>query len=631
MTDSAVKESNVHKDDHVDDEIAECLSLQEPRSFFLFAGAGSGKTRSLVNALGFIRDAHGTRLRLGGQKVGVITYTNAACDEITSRIDFDPLFHVSTIHSFAWSLIEGFTTDIREFLRGSLAEEIVVLEADEAKGRSGTKASDVRVAKIESKTRRLSSLDEIKKFTYNPNGDNKERSSLNHSEVISICAGLLSKPLMQRILVSQYPCLLIDESQDTNRHLIDALLQVQAAHRARFSLGLLGDTMQRIYADGKERIEEALPDDWARPEKVLNHRCPVRIVELINRIRLDVDGHVQEPRYDGVDGCVRLFVLPSESIADKAGVEEAVRCRMAQVSGDPEWGGRDNCKILTLEHHMAAKRMGFQHVFEPLYGFEDFRQGLLDGTLPALRFFTNDVLPVVTAQEAGDEFATAKIVRERSPLLSRSVLSTAAEPRQQLQLARDAVAGLMSLWSGGEPRLGAILENIAESGLFSLPDSLRPSVTLRVAVSEGSTSETDESNPLPADAAAISAFLEAPFSELLAFETYVSGAAPFDTHQGVKGLEFARVMVVMDDSEARGFMFNYEKLFGAKALSSADLKNVDEGRETTLDRTRRLLYVTCSRAEGSLALVAYSSDPQAVVAHVIDNGWFRPEEIIVEI
>lgn len=37
--------------DIVDDKIYRCLDLENPKSFFLFAGAGSGKTRSLVESL----------------------------------------------------------------------------------------------------------------------------------------------------------------------------------------------------------------------------------------------------------------------------------------------------------------------------------------------------------------------------------------------------------------------------------------------------------------------------------------------------------------------------------------------------------------------------------------------------
>src|SRR5258708_17410245 len=94
-----------HVDDHVDAEITSFLNLQTPRSFFLFAGAGSGKTRSLVEALKHVRNKYGRRLRLHRKSVAVITYTKAACDEITQRLDHEPIVRVSTIHSFARKLI----------------------------------------------------------------------------------------------------------------------------------------------------------------------------------------------------------------------------------------------------------------------------------------------------------------------------------------------------------------------------------------------------------------------------------------------------------------------------------------------------------------------------------------------
>jgi DNA helicase-2/ATP-dependent DNA helicase PcrA len=465
---------NVTLDNHVDKEIAGCLNLEAPRSFFLFAGAGSGKTRSLVNALEHVQEAYGARLRLRGQQVGVITYTNAACEEIRRRIRFDPLFHISTIHSFAWNLIGGFNIDIREWLRQDLAQNIRDIQVEETRGRAGTKASITRQAQVESKRQRLERLNEIKTFTYNPTGDNKEKNSLNHAEIIKICASFLSqKPLMQRILVNQFPILLIDESQDTNKHLIDAFLRVEVTHRSRFSLGLIGDTMQRIYGDGKDKIERELPAEWSKPEKKLNHRCPKRIVRLINQIRREVDDHVQVPRSDSIEGCVRLFVFPLNT-PDKSTIEEAMRGHMAEIAEDDEWNIKEKCKILTLEHHMAAKRFGFQNIFDPLYAVEAFRTGLLDGTFPAIRLFTQNVLPLVTAQQQGDKFAAARIVRNLSPLLSKPRLKAAAEPRQQLKIAQDAVTDLMSLWIEGEPTCGAVLENIAASHLFLIPDILRP-------------------------------------------------------------------------------------------------------------------------------------------------------------
>ena len=107
----------------VDEEIYKCLNLDKPKSFFLFAGAGSGKTRSLVEVLKRFRENNIERLKRNSQRVAIITYTNAACDEIKSRLEFDSAFNVSTIHSFSWELINPYTYDIRNWVKASLDDE----------------------------------------------------------------------------------------------------------------------------------------------------------------------------------------------------------------------------------------------------------------------------------------------------------------------------------------------------------------------------------------------------------------------------------------------------------------------------------------------------------------------------
>ena len=86
-------------------------------------------------------------------------------------------------------------------------------------------------------------------------------------------------------------------------------------------------------------------------------------------------------------------------------------------------------------------------------------------------------------------------------------------------------------------------------------------------------------------------------------------------------------MVIMDDTEAKGFLFSYEKLFGAKSKTETDIKNEREGKDTGIMRTTRLFYVACTRAEKSLAVVAYTENKQAVKNTAISNGWFSAEEI----
>src|SRR3546814_17198741 len=97
-------------DAEADEVILGCLNMEKPKSFFLYAGAGSGKTRSLVEAIRTVCKDQGRRLSLSGQQIGVVTYTNAACDEIKQRLEFDPRVEVSTLNAFACSLFAGQTT-----------------------------------------------------------------------------------------------------------------------------------------------------------------------------------------------------------------------------------------------------------------------------------------------------------------------------------------------------------------------------------------------------------------------------------------------------------------------------------------------------------------------------------------
>jgi DNA helicase-2/ATP-dependent DNA helicase PcrA len=57
------------------------------------------------------------------------------------------------------------------------------------------------------------------------------------------------------------------------------------------------------------------------------------------------------------------------------------------------------------------------------------------------------------------------------------------------------------------------------------------------------------------------------------------------------------------------------------------VKNEAQGLETTIDRTRRLFYVTCSRAKESLAIVAYCSNTAQLRRYVLDQNWFEPNEV----
>ncbi len=606
--------SDNHVDDHVDDEIRMCFSEDNPKSFFMFAGAGSGKTRSLINVLSFLDKKMGTKLSVYSKQIAVITYTNAACNEISKRLQYKPIFMVSTIHSFLWELIKNYQFDIKAWIIESLKRDIAELKDKQTKGRGGDAASK-REEEIKKKTARISKIDTVKKFSYNPNGDNVGYDSLNHSEVVKMGSEFIAtEGTMQEILIGKYPILLIDESQDTKKELVDALLIVYEKYKDRFVIGMFGDTMQRIYMDGKDNLAGCIPTEWEKPEKVMNHRSATRIVELANTIRKTVDKQQQRPRTDAETGTVRLFI--ADSSANKEEVEHQAAKAMSEKTNDKAWLDATQYKSLILEHHMAASRFGFLELYSPLNEIDSFSTSLRNGSISEISFLANVISPLIKAYQSGNDFEVSKIVRQSSPLLGKKAfLENSADQSKLLEVAEKAVEELLLLWKDGYiPTCVDILKVIKKTNLFFLNDRIDD-------ILSGPTADEDKK------ITALREALSVPFDKLERYSAYVTDNTQFATHQGVKGLEFPRVMVIMDDAEAKGFLFSYEKLFGAKAKTETDIKNEREGKDTGIIRTTRLFYVACTRAEKSLSVVAYTNDKNAVRDTAISNGWFTDEEI----
>lgn len=620
-------------DKNVDDEIYDCINPANPKSFFLFAGAGSGKTSTLVNVLDRFRKNHAKEFKLKNKRIAIITYTNAAADEINHRLAYDPIFEVSTIHSFCWNLIQNFTSDIKPWLTVDLNKSIDELNIQLSKSTDlNNKTSVTNRKKIESKIKRLESLPKISKFIYNPNGDNLTKDSLNHAEVVSIASYFIaSKDLFKQILINKYPIVLIDESQDTKKKLIEALFSLQSLNVEKFSLGLFGDTMQRIYSDGKEKLEENLPPDWLKPTKQMNHRSKSRIIELINKIREDGDKQKQIPRIENSGGTVRFFIVQRGS--DKLSTEESIKQKMCSITKDFKWTSANtsinkndiSVKTLTLEHHMAAVRMGFSTFFNPLYSIDKMKTGLIDGNSASVNFFIKTILPLIVAHKANNSFEIANIIKKQSPIFDKENIKNESNKINILKTANINVENLFKLWDDEKsPTLLEILKNVNGSKLFKLPTELMLAIDRsNITIEETSIEEEEDDKLLLAWDTA----LNANFNEIIKYNDYISENSGFGTHQGVKGLEFDRVMVVIDDVEAKGFMFSYDKLFGTKLLTPADNKNIANGDETGIDRTSRLFYVACSRAKKSLAIVAYTDSSKKLKNNLLDFGWFKEEEI----
>ncbi len=610
-------ENNI--DFQVDETLEKCILSTPRKSFFLFAGAGSGKTYSLVLLLKKIHNSIGKDLLLQGKNVAVITFTNAATDEIINRLDYSPIFHISTIHSFVWDVIKYYQADIKRLYCFYIEEDLKALEKklEETENKT-TKTYLSNVEKFEYQKERLAKAQIIEKFVYNPNGSNPEYNALKHAEVIKISAQMiLENKMLQRIIAQRYPILLIDESQDTKKELIDTFFEIQRNFADIFTLGLLGDQKQRIYADGKENIEDSIPVGWEKPVKRMNYRCAKRIIQLANNIGKDIDIHAeQRPREDANDGLIRLFVIQQREGLNKDEIEQNVMRIMSEQTQDAKWTTiGTEVKVLTLEHMMAARRLGFSRFFAPLYKVSKYQMTFLQGSVSEIEFFTKEVLPIAESIKEDGRVAL-EILKKYSPLLSGQ--NTEKPYELYLKCREEAIKVANLVNENGTIRV--VVDEIIKSQLLTVPDVVRQAYML---------SPSDIEDTVEEELRAWVEVMDLPINMVRSYDDYVNHRSQFDTHQGVKGLEFDRVMVIIDDSEIKGFLFSYDKLFGVKDLSNVDLKNKENGKETSIERTQRSFYVTCTRAKNSLAVVMYTNNPERVKTETIRKGWFEENEIIV--
>ena len=243
----------------------------------MISGAGSGKTTSLIKALSYTVTSRGAEFRKWGQKAACITYTEIAAREIWNDVGNTPLSHVSTIHSFLWTLISPFQKDIRSWVSNRIDEDIVALRAEAASYTARTRATTR--AKNQKKIEKLQgyAADLAKSFIYGT-GRNYTKGILGHEDIIKMVPEMiLRKPLLRSIIAQSFPVIFIDESQDTLPEVVEAFKAI-ARDQAKFCLGFFGDPMQKIYLSGIGNV--VAEDGWVSIAKPENFRCSTSVIAL---------------------------------------------------------------------------------------------------------------------------------------------------------------------------------------------------------------------------------------------------------------------------------------------------------------------------------------------------------------
>lgn len=632
-------------DTDADIELRGYLDADVRPCFVMVAGAGSGKTTSLVKALDHIGKMCGAELRRRNQQVACITYTEIAVGEIWSDVGNNPLFHVSTIHSFLWALAKPFQKDIAIWVRQRM--EAKLAELRQAKASFGPRVQQRTRAKNERDTVKLEgqleTINNVKRFNYE-SGSDYPKGILGHDDIIKMVPQLIKdQPLLASIVAQKYPFFFLDESQDTFPDVVDALRAVARQMVGRFCLGFFGDPMQQIYVSG---VGEIVPDeDWKKITKPENFRCPTTVLSVINNIRSQGDSLKQtrgrqqlvDDVWQSVQGSAELFVLPADE--HRAHKLDRIRAWLAERHSDNFWANDSreaDVRILVIVHRMAAARLGFPELFAAFNDGapESFSTSFREGNAWALKPFLDVFLPLSLAMEQNHQPEVMKLLRTHCPRLAKDNLRGIENHAELLFSLKENVrelAGLMSktgtastldvLKFAHRVRLIELDERFNEYVDPVPAENAKRTAQLPAAEQEGEDSDGDKT------VTAMTSYLACPAKQLWGYHTYISDESPYSTQQGVKGAEFERVIVVLDDEEGRHFQFSYDKLLGLKEPSQTDIDNMNQNKETVLDRTRRLFYVCCSRARKGLAVLLYSHDVDQAVAQLKASALFQPSDI----
>jgi DNA helicase-2/ATP-dependent DNA helicase PcrA len=630
------------QDTEADRELYGCLNALPPRSFLMVAGAGSGKTTSLIKGLTDILNKHGEKLKLRRQKVACITYTEIAAEEIWADVGNNPLVHVATIHSFLWSLVRSFQSDIKAWVATRIDEKLVELRETAATfgPRVQQRTRDKNQSDIVRYEQQKTQIGGVRSFTYGT-GSDYVNGVLGHDDVINMVPQfIVERPLMRSLLVQQYPFLFVDESQDTMENVVMALKLVDDELGDRFCLGFFGDPMQRIYMTGIGTIPTG--PDWMNITKPENFRCPASVLNVANAIRRDGDGLVQtrgrmvgpEDALVSVPGSAHIFILPTDERRDQR--IEQVREWASRKNDDPAWKADESVKLLVIVHRMAAKRLGFGDLYAALNDKapDRFKNGFLDGTAWPVRPFNNFVLPFVSASKNGSEFEAMQVLRSQSPLLARDNLKGVNVAERLCELRRITETLQQMMEPGSTATNADVLRHIHTSGVIVLDPRILSYLNLPAPngaeEDDNTQADEDDSAELAKEVSAMDAFLACPASQFWGYYKYVNDDSPFSTQQGIKGAEFDRVLVVLDDDEGTHVQFSYDKYLGIKPLSAKEEANRRDGNETTVERTRRLFYVCCTRAMKDLIIVLFTADVVAAQRQVTALGLFPADAMHLE-
>ncbi|GAB3787733.1 UvrD-helicase domain-containing protein [Spirosoma horti] len=478
------------------------------------AGAGSGKTWTLVETLKYITQEKGSQLERTGQQVVCITYTNVAKHEITSRIDNHPLVVVLTIHEFLWLVCKNYQSELKK----------LIIEGNETAKK-----------KIEGLADKLSK----KNIEYSQYGRRLEEGEISHDQVLSLATSLFVKyPKIARIVADKFPYLFVDEYQDTEPQTVTLLLKhLLVGNEDRFIIGFFGDAMQKIYNKGVGEIQD---EALVTITKTDNYRCSQAVIQLLGKIRPAL---LQQPAGRNLPGEATFIYCQPDDLR----LATNYLATQNWLESQKGWNFKET-KILMLTHKGIAAQQGYNNLLYVYDQYSAFRDRLFEKEERYIKFLCNTVEALV------EQYATKRYAEFIQLLSMRGWPLSRHADKVHLKAKMDELNRLRT-----EGTIGEVLQYIFDSKLLGKP---------------GTMSEFEEEiKGEPSDDRIqrrknfFHNLMATPYEEVVVFNQFVEELTPFATKHGVKGAEFTNVLVIIDDGAWN--MYKFSDVFAGKDKGSA--------------------------------------------------------------
>lgn len=606
-------------------EIDKCI--KNNNNFLLSGGAGSGKTYSLVQTINLIKEKYNNKT------IACITYTNVAVNEIRERVINDKDFIVSTIHDFLWENIKNYHKELKKCL-------VELINSEEIKFKEKNIPSDYF------KDRNV----QYKEYL------NIENGIISHDEVILVANKMYREyKILCDILKDKYDFILVDEYQDTNKLVIEILLDYLKKSNKNNIIGFFGDSMQSIYNDGVGDLNEYISNgEIIEIQKKQNRRNPMNVITLANKIR--IDGLIQEPSEDkkapnmekGKVKIGEIKFIYSDYALDYENLKEN---KIFQ-----NWNFEDstNTKELDLTHNLIASRAGFGKLMDiydkdPILQLKkelikEIGESTIDENATfeeVVNLYPKIYEKVKRIKNDNEKDSLYNMVKDKpfakikkmyfskDSLVDDKKLSL-EEVERKSRKRDDLINQLFKI-----QELMLLYDNKKYNELIRKIDYPIISVKDKKSVNEKFNKLKETQNSTIGEIIDLADELDIckkddkfdffidnneylykrvkklPYSEFENLFNYIEGFTPFSTQHKVKGAEFDNVLVILDNGKWN--QYNFEYLF------------TESGNENVLKRTQKIFYVCCTRAREKLYV--YYCQPSPTVINKAKE-WFGKENVI---